>query len=80
MIRAAVVEGIATATEVATVGVAYTFVVGLLFYRRFEWNRLYPILVEHGVAVGRDPDHHRLRDGDGLGAHAVGLLARNSPR
>ncbi|BBQ00858.1 ABC transporter permease [Burkholderia sp. SFA1] len=45
VIRAAVVEGIATATEVASVGVAYTFVVGLLFYRSFKWNRLYPIIV-----------------------------------
>jgi tripartite ATP-independent transporter DctM subunit len=45
VIRAAVVEGIATATEVASVGVAYTFVVGLVFYRSFKWNRLYPIIV-----------------------------------
>jgi tripartite ATP-independent transporter DctM subunit len=45
VIRAAVVEGIATATEVASVGVAYTFVVGLVFYRSFRWNRLYPIIV-----------------------------------
>ncbi|OLL29202.1 ABC transporter permease [Burkholderia sp. SRS-W-2-2016] len=46
VIRAAVVEGVATATEVATIGVAYTCIVGLLIYRRFKWNRLYPILVE----------------------------------
>ncbi|BBU31035.1 ABC transporter permease [Burkholderia sp. THE68] len=45
VIRAAVVEGIATATEVASVGVAYTFVVGLIFYRSFKWSRLYPIIV-----------------------------------
>lgn len=36
----------ATATEVATIGVAYTFVVGLLVYRRFDWQRLYPMLVD----------------------------------
>lgn len=45
VIRTAVVEGIATATEVAALGVAYTFVVGLLCYRCFDWRRLYPILV-----------------------------------
>jgi tripartite ATP-independent transporter DctM subunit len=45
VIRAAVVEGVATATEVATIGVAYTFAVGLLFYRQFDWKRLYPMLV-----------------------------------
>jgi len=45
VIRTAVVEGVATATEVAALGVAYTFVVGLLCYRCFDWRRLYPILV-----------------------------------
>jgi tripartite ATP-independent transporter DctM subunit len=52
VIRAAVVEGVATATEVATIGVAYTCVVGLLLYRRFEWNRLYPMLVETASLSG----------------------------
>jgi tripartite ATP-independent transporter DctM subunit len=52
VIRAAVVEGVATATEVATIGVAYTCVVGLLLYRRFEWSRLYPILVETASLSG----------------------------
>jgi tripartite ATP-independent transporter DctM subunit len=52
VIRAAVVEGVATATEVATIGVAYTCVVGLLLYRRFEWRRLYPILVETASLSG----------------------------
>ncbi|MFJ3487794.1 TRAP transporter large permease subunit [Pseudomonas sp. NPDC090202] len=45
VIRTAVVEGIATATEVAAIGVAYTFVIGLACYRCFDWRRLYPILV-----------------------------------
>jgi tripartite ATP-independent transporter DctM subunit len=52
VIRAAVVEGVATATEVATIGVAYTCMVGLLLYRRFEWNRLYPMLVETASLSG----------------------------
>lgn len=45
VIRSAVVEGVATATEVATIGIAYTFIVGLLFYRQFDWKRFYPMLV-----------------------------------
>lgn len=46
VIRFAVVEGIATATEVSTVGVVYTALLGLIVYREFDWRRLYPILVE----------------------------------
>jgi tripartite ATP-independent transporter DctM subunit len=46
VIRGAVVEGIATATEVSTIGVAYTIVVGLLVYRQFDWRRIYPMLVD----------------------------------
>jgi len=52
LIRAAVVEGVATATEVATIGVAYTFAVGLLVYRRFDWKRLLPMLVETASLSG----------------------------
>jgi len=52
LIRAAVVEGIATATEVSTVGIVYTLLAGPLIYRRFEWRRLYPMLVETGSLSG----------------------------
>ncbi|MDB5758037.1 MAG: C4-dicarboxylate transport system permease DctM subunit, partial [Burkholderia sp.] len=52
LIRSAVVEGVATATEVATIGVAYTFVVGLAFYREFDWKRLYPMLVDAASLSG----------------------------
>lgn len=45
VIRAAVVEGVATATEVSTLGIAYSVVVGLLVYREFDWKRLGPMLV-----------------------------------
>ncbi|PTW61372.1 tripartite ATP-independent transporter DctM subunit [Breoghania corrubedonensis] len=45
VIRAAVVEGVATATEVSTIGIVYAVVAGLLVYREFDWRRLYPILV-----------------------------------
>jgi len=46
LIRAAVIEGVATATEVSTVGIAYAIVCGLVIYRQFDWRRLYPMLVE----------------------------------
>lgn len=45
IIRAAVTEGIATATEVAAIGVLYSLVVGILIYRQFDWRRIYPMLV-----------------------------------
>jgi len=46
VIRYTVIEGIATATEVSTIGVVYTALLGLLIYRQFDWRRIYPILVE----------------------------------
>ncbi|HSZ89051.1 MAG TPA: TRAP transporter large permease subunit [Acetobacteraceae bacterium] len=46
VIRIAVIDGIATATEVSTVGVVYTAVLGLLVYRQFDWRRIYPLLVD----------------------------------
>jgi tripartite ATP-independent transporter DctM subunit len=52
VIRYAVVEGIATATEVSTIGIVYAFVVGLLVYRHFEWRRLMPMLVETASLSG----------------------------
>jgi len=45
LIRAAVVEGVATATEVSTIGIAYAGVAGLFIYRRFDWSALRPMLV-----------------------------------
>jgi tripartite ATP-independent transporter DctM subunit len=45
VIRAAVVQGIATATEVSTIGIVYAVIVGLLIYRQFPFNRIYPMLV-----------------------------------
>ncbi len=45
VIRAAVVEGVATATEVSTIGIAYAVLAGLLVYRQFDWRRLGPMLV-----------------------------------
>jgi len=52
VIRSAVVEGVATATEVATIGVVYTVIVGVFFYRCFDWRRVYPILVDTASLSG----------------------------
>ena len=73
IIRATVVGGIATATEVSVVGIIYTIVVGIAIYRELDRRTLYPALLRDGVAQRRDPVHHRERDGDELGAHPVGL-------
>ncbi|NEW95254.1 TRAP transporter large permease subunit [Rhodopseudomonas sp. BR0G17] len=52
VIRAAVVEGVATATEVSTIGIVYAVVVGILVYRKFDWRRLRPMLVETAALSG----------------------------
>ncbi|MFN4925884.1 TRAP transporter large permease subunit [Bradyrhizobium sp.] len=52
VIRAAVVEGIATATEVSTIVIVYGVLAGLLVYRRFDWRRLMPMLIETAALSG----------------------------
>lgn len=52
VIRAAVVEGVATATEVSTIGIAYSVVAGLLLYRQFDWRRLPKMLVDTASLTG----------------------------
>ena len=52
IIRACVVQGVATATEVASIGVVYCLVAGVLIYRNTAWNRLYPIMVETASLAG----------------------------
>jgi len=52
VIRAAVVEGVATATEVSTIGVVYSLVIGLLVYRQFDWKRLVPMLIDTASLSG----------------------------
>ncbi|WP_233234393.1 TRAP transporter large permease subunit [Bordetella sp. LUAb4] len=51
-IRAAVVEGVATATEVSTLGIAYSVLAGLLLYRRFDWQRLPRMLIDTAALAG----------------------------
>jgi tripartite ATP-independent transporter DctM subunit len=52
LIRAAVVEGVATATEVSTIGIVYSAVVGLVVYRRFDWAALKPMLIATACLSG----------------------------
>ena len=52
VIRYAVVEGVATATEVSTIGIVYSFIIGLVIYRQFDWRRLMPMLVETACLSG----------------------------
>lgn len=52
IIRLAVAEGVATATEVSTIGIVYAMVAGLLVYRQFDFRRLYPMLVETASLSG----------------------------
>jgi len=52
VIRTAVIEGIATATEVSTIGVVYSVIAGLLIYRQFPLRRIYPMLVETAALSG----------------------------
>jgi tripartite ATP-independent transporter DctM subunit len=56
LIRAAVVEGVATATEVSTIGIAYGFayaaLVAIIFRARIPWARLWPALVDTACLSG----------------------------
>ena len=52
LIRGAVVGGVATATEVSTIGIVYSVLVGLLLYRQFDWGRLLPMLVRTATLSG----------------------------
>ena len=52
VIRAAVVEGVATATEVSTIGIVYSCIIGILIYRHFDLRRIYPMLLETASLSG----------------------------
>jgi tripartite ATP-independent transporter DctM subunit len=52
VIRASVVEGVATATEVSTIGVVYSILIGLFIYRQFNWKRIVPMLIETASLAG----------------------------
>ncbi|MBD5656772.1 MAG: TRAP transporter large permease subunit [Candidatus Eremiobacteraeota bacterium] len=52
LVRYFVLDGIATATEVSTIGIIYSIVVGLFVYRRFQLSRVVPILVDTAALSG----------------------------
>lgn len=52
VIRATVIEGVATATEVSTIGIAYSVLAGLLIYRQFKWRRIMPMLIDTASLSG----------------------------
>src|SRR5665811_2211454 len=52
VIRAAVVEGIATATEVSTIGIVYSFLVGAAVYRKLDLRRLPQMLIDTASLSG----------------------------
>ena len=52
LIRAAVVEGVATATEVSTLGIVYALAVGALVYRQMKWRELGSMLVGTAALSG----------------------------
>ncbi len=52
LIRWSVVDGVATATEVSTIGIVYALIVGMTIYRPMNWSRLYPVLVETAALSG----------------------------
>jgi tripartite ATP-independent transporter DctM subunit len=46
LIRSFVIEGIATATEVSTVGIVYVLIAGIVIYRSFDTKTVYPVMVQ----------------------------------
>jgi tripartite ATP-independent transporter DctM subunit len=52
IIRSSVIEGVATATEVSTIGIVYVLVVGSVLYRRLDLRRLVRILVSSTALAG----------------------------
>jgi tripartite ATP-independent transporter DctM subunit len=52
LIRAAVVEGVATATEVSTIGIVYSLLVGALVYRQMRWRDMGRMLVGTAALSG----------------------------
>jgi tripartite ATP-independent transporter DctM subunit len=52
IIRSAVIEGVATATEVSTIGIVYSLLIGALIYRRFDIRRIATALVSSASLSG----------------------------
>lgn len=52
VIRGAVVYGVATATEVSTIGIVYSVIAGLCIYREFDFSQVMPMLVRTASLSG----------------------------
>ncbi len=52
IIRFAVVQGVATATEVSTIGIVYCALAGIIIYKQWSWSRLTPMLIETASLSG----------------------------
>jgi len=52
VIRATVVQGVATATEVSTIGIVYAILAGLFVYRQFDIKRVLPMLISTASLSG----------------------------
>ena len=52
IIRSSVIEGVATATEVSTIGIIYGLLVGILLYRQFDLPRLWRMLISSAALSG----------------------------
>jgi tripartite ATP-independent transporter DctM subunit len=52
VIRAAVIYGVTTATEVSTIGIVYAILMGLFVYRQFDWRQIYTILLRTAALSG----------------------------
>ena len=52
LIRYAVIDGIATATEVSTIGIAYSLLAGVLIYRQFDVRRAVRMLMDTACLSG----------------------------
>lgn len=74
IIRAAVVKGVATATEVSTIGIVYSALAGLLIYRQFGMAAPIPDADRYCGAFGRDLAHYRCGNWNGVGFDPVRLL------
>jgi tripartite ATP-independent transporter DctM subunit len=52
IIRYAIVEGVATATEVSTIGIVYSLIAGACIYRVRDWRPLWPMLIQTAQLSG----------------------------
>jgi tripartite ATP-independent transporter DctM subunit len=52
IIRSAVIEGIATATEVSTIGIVYTLIVGVVFFGKLDRRQMMRMLVDTATLSG----------------------------